>query len=80
MEVSSAGGVLHGIVGTKMSGASISRSVALYLSDSSYSASPPINWRWVESEAELACSQVTTAKRLLHQIVASVHRNILRSV
>jgi hypothetical protein len=28
----------------------------LYLSGSHGSSSPPINWRWVEDEAESACS------------------------
>jgi hypothetical protein len=48
-----------------------------YLPDSSDSMSPLINWRWVESEVELACSQVTTAERLLHLTLALVHCNIL---
>jgi hypothetical protein len=46
-----------------------------YLPNSFDSVSLPINWRRVESKAELACSQVTTV--LLHQILASVHHNIL---
>jgi hypothetical protein len=86
MEVPGIGGAPRGIVGTKMSGASILRNSApagaasapvssgvkhpelprLYLTNSFDSASPPINWRWVESEAELACSLVTTGERLLH--------------
>jgi hypothetical protein len=37
-----------------------------YLLGSSDYASPPVNWRRVESEAELACSQVATTERLLH--------------
>jgi hypothetical protein len=49
----------------------------LYLPDSSDFACPSINWRWVESEAELACSQITTIEWLLHQTLASVHHNIL---
>jgi hypothetical protein len=43
------------------------------------SASSPISWRRVQNEAELACSQVTTVERILHDTLASVHRNILRS-
>jgi hypothetical protein len=38
---------------------------------------PPIILRWVEDEVESACSQVPTAERLLHETLASVHRNIL---
>jgi hypothetical protein len=34
----------------------------------------------VLSEADLACSQVTTMERLLHQTLASVHGNILHPV
>jgi hypothetical protein len=34
----------------------------------------------VESEAELASSQVTTEEWLLHQTLAFVHRNILHPV
>jgi hypothetical protein len=52
----------------------------LYLLSSPNSASPPINWRRVKSEAELACSQVTTTEWLLHQTLASVYCNILHSV
>jgi hypothetical protein len=37
-----------------------------YLPGSSDCVSPPVNWRWVESKEELACSQVTTAEWLLH--------------
>jgi hypothetical protein len=37
-----------------------------YLPGSSDSASPTISGRWVESEAELVCSQITTAEWLLH--------------
>jgi hypothetical protein len=51
-----------------------------YLLNSSSSASPPINWRHLESEAELACSQVATAERLLHQTLHSVHHNIVHPV
>jgi hypothetical protein len=35
----------------------------LYLPGSFDFASSPINWRRVESNAKLACSQVTTAER-----------------
>jgi hypothetical protein len=96
-EVPGIGGTPWGIVGTKMSGASIPGRTAPggaasapgssgamhselpgpYLPHSSNSASPPINWRRVESEAELACSQVATTERLLHETLASVHCNIL---
>jgi hypothetical protein len=48
-----------------------------YLIGSSDTVSPPVNWRQVESEAELARSQVTTMERLLHQTLALVHHNIL---
>jgi hypothetical protein len=51
-----------------------------YLLGSSNSASLPINWRRVESKAELVFSSVATTERLLHQTLASVHHNILRPV
>jgi hypothetical protein len=51
-----------------------------YLSGSPGSSSPPINWRRVENEAESACSQVATMEWLLHETLASVHRNILHLV
>jgi hypothetical protein len=41
---------------------------------------PPINWRRVEDNTEFTCSQVATAERLLHEILASVGRNILRPI
>jgi hypothetical protein len=44
------------------------------------SVSPSINWSQVESEAELASSQVTTEEWLLRQTLAFVHRNILHPV
>jgi hypothetical protein len=64
-KVSGVGGAPQDIIGTEMSGASASRSAATYLPSSSNSVSPPINWRWVESEVELMCSQVTTTELLL---------------
>jgi hypothetical protein len=79
-EISGAGGAPQGVVGTEMSGASVSRSTTPYLHGSSGSAYPPIIWRWVESKAELACSQVATTEWLLHQTLASVHRNILHLI
>jgi hypothetical protein len=100
MEVPGIGATPRGIIGTKMTGASILESAALggvdlalessgamhpklpglYLPGSSDSASPPIYWRRVENEAELACSQVTTTEQLPHLTLASVHRNIFRPV
>jgi hypothetical protein len=47
------------------SGAMSSESPGSYLPSSSDSVSPLVNWRWVESDAELACSQVATVERLL---------------
>jgi hypothetical protein len=41
---------------------------------------PPINWRRVEDNAEFACSQVTTAERLLYKTLALVSRNILHPI
>jgi hypothetical protein len=76
-EVSGTSGAPQGIVGTEMSGASISGSVAPYLPGSFDSAFPLVNWRRVESEAELAYSQVASVEWLLHQTLASVHCNIL---
>jgi hypothetical protein len=38
---------------------------------------PPIDWRQVEGNAELTCSQVTDVERLLHDTLALVGRNIL---
>jgi hypothetical protein len=52
----------------------------LFLLGSPGSSFPPINWRRVEDEAEFACSQVTTAERLLHETLASVHWKILHPV
>jgi hypothetical protein len=80
MEVSGTGGAPQGIIGNEMFGTSISWSATPYLPYSSDSASPPINLRRVESEAELACSQVTTMEQLLHQTLSSIHRNILHPV
>jgi hypothetical protein len=34
----------------------------------------------VENEAELTYSQVATKERMLHDTLAFVHRNILRSI
>jgi hypothetical protein len=45
------------------------------LGSPSFSA-PPIHWRWVGVEAESMCLQVTTAERLLHEMLTSVHQNI----
>jgi hypothetical protein len=80
MKVSCTGGASQGIIGPEMPGANVFRSAAPYLPSSLDSASPPINWRRVESEAELACSLVTTAERLLRQALASVHHSILHPV
>jgi hypothetical protein len=44
------------------------------------SASSPVSWGRVENEAELACSQVTTTERMLHDTLVSVHGNIIRLV
>jgi hypothetical protein len=33
----------------------------------------PINWRLVGDEVESACSQVTIAERLLHEMLTSIH-------
>jgi hypothetical protein len=52
----------------------------LFLSGSPGSSSPPINWRRVKYEAESACLHVAAAERLLHEMLASVHQNILRLV
>jgi hypothetical protein len=43
---------------------------------------PPlhIDWRWVEDTLEFACSQVATAGRLLHEMLASVGCDILRLI
>jgi hypothetical protein len=49
----------------------------LYLPGSPGFSYPSLNWRWVEAEAESACSQVAAMERLLHKLLASVHRNIL---
>jgi hypothetical protein len=51
-----------------------------YLPCSPSSVSSPINWRWVENDVKSACSQDDTAERLLHEALASVHRNILHPV
>jgi hypothetical protein len=40
-------------------------------------ASSPGSRMQVENEAELACSQVTTAEWMLHDTLASIHHNIL---
>jgi hypothetical protein len=42
------------------------------------SSSQPINWKWVENEAESACSQVAATGWLLHDALTSVHHNMLR--
>jgi hypothetical protein len=52
----------------------------LYLPGSPGAPAPPINWRWVEDEADFACLQVAAAERLLQEMLASVHQNILRLV
>jgi hypothetical protein len=49
----------------------------LLLSGSPGHAPPPIDWRRVEGDAELMCSQVVDTERLLHDTLASVGRNIL---
>jgi hypothetical protein len=54
MEVSGVGGTSQGVIGTKISGASVFGSATSFLPCSSDSTSPLINWRWVESEAGLA--------------------------
>jgi hypothetical protein len=56
------------------------RILGLQLSGFHSSSSPTLNWRLVEDEAEFACSQVTVAEKLLHETLASVHRNILPPV
>jgi hypothetical protein len=57
-----------------------SRVSRLYFSGSPDPPPLPINWRWVEDEAESTCSQVTAAERLLHKTLASIHRNILHPI
>jgi hypothetical protein len=52
----------------------------LYMSGFFSSLPLPINWRWVEDEAESTCLQVAIAERLLHEMLASAHRNILRPI
>jgi hypothetical protein len=37
----------------------------------------PINWRRVEGDVELACSQVADAEMLLHDTLSSIGQNIL---
>jgi hypothetical protein len=49
----------------------------LYLLGSPGSPPPSINLRRMGDEAESVCSQVTATERLLHKMLASVHRNIL---
>jgi hypothetical protein len=44
------------------------------------STSSPVSWRRVENEAELAYSQFATVERMLHDTLASVQHNILRSI
>jgi hypothetical protein len=51
----------------------------LYLSSSPGFLPPPINWRRVGDKAESACSRVTAAERL-HDTLALVDQNILRSI
>jgi hypothetical protein len=41
---------------------------------------PPIDWRQVGDNAEFACSRVTAVERLLHEMLASVDRNIIRPI
>jgi hypothetical protein len=52
----------------------------LYLPSSPGSPPPPINWRRVGDEVESVYSQVTTVERLLHEMMASVHWNIMRPI
>jgi hypothetical protein len=52
----------------------------LYLPSSFSSSHPPINWSQVGDETESACSLVATAERLLHEMLASVHQNILHLI
>jgi hypothetical protein len=40
----------------------------------------PIDWRQVGDEAESVCSQVTAMERLLHEMLASIDRNILHPI
>jgi hypothetical protein len=40
----------------------------------------PIDWIQVEDNAAFVCSQVTDVERLLHETLALVGRNILRSI
>jgi hypothetical protein len=49
----------------------------LHLSGSLDFPPPPIDWRQVGDEAESGCSLVATAERILHEMLASVNRNIL---
>jgi hypothetical protein len=87
-EVPGIGDAPQGVIGTEVSGASIHGSLGAmsvelpgpYLPDSSDCASPPINWRQVESEVELACSHVATVEQLLHHTLGSVHHNIIHPV
>jgi hypothetical protein len=52
----------------------------LYLRGSPSSLPLPINLRWVWDEVESECLQVIVVERLLHETLASVHRNILRLI
>jgi hypothetical protein len=49
----------------------------LCLSDPPGFSPLPINRRRVGDDAESACSQVAVAERLLHEMLSSVHQNIL---
>jgi hypothetical protein len=49
----------------------------LCLPGSPGSLPPPISWKRVEDEAKFIFSYVATVERLLHETLASVHRNIL---
>jgi hypothetical protein len=40
----------------------------------------PIDWRQVKDNTMFTCSQVTDADRLLHETLASIGRDILRSI
>jgi hypothetical protein len=46
----------------------------------SWLSAPHINWRSVGDEAESVCLQVAAMERLLHEMLASVHQNILHPI
>jgi hypothetical protein len=41
---------------------------------------PPIDWRRVEGDIEFVCSQDAVVKRLVHEMLASIGRNLLHPI